>query len=230
MTWSRRTAGGLFLTLAILGFLLALQLRVQQEGSHAQLQRKSSDELTSLVAALNQENERLQAEVTDLRLAAQDTRYRGESDVSRLDEQAQELNDLYLVTGLRPAYGRGLRLVIRDQRGELNAVDLDQLINELKASGAEAVMVNGRRLDTRSSLLRTAEGIALSGEQLLSPYVVDAVGNPADLESAMEMAGGVVPSLETRPDVTIRMETLRKIEVPTVTHEPVFLLARKASD
>ena len=52
MTWSRRTAGGLFLTLAILGFLLALQLRVQQEGSHAQLQRKSSDELTSLVACL----------------------------------------------------------------------------------------------------------------------------------------------------------------------------------
>lgn len=228
MSWSRRTAGGLFLTLAILGFLLALQLRVEAESQS--LEQTSTDELTRLVATLNQENERLLTEVTELRLAALNNQYQGESDESRLSEQARTMEILWLATGLRPAYGRGVRLVVADKSGVLEPTDLEQIINELKASGAEAVMVNGRRLDTRSSLVREDEGVALSGERLVAPYVVEAVGTPANLESAMEMAGGVVPTLQTRAGVSVEIREQSRIEVPTVTREPVFVLARKAEE
>ena len=228
MTWTRRTAGGLFLTLAILGFLLALQLRVQANG-HS-LDNKSTDELTRLVATLNHENERLLDEMTELRVAALNDQYQGESDLSRLSEQARTVEVLWLVTGLQPAYGRGIRLVISDERGVLEPADLEQLVNELKASGAEAVMVNGRRLEARSSLGQEDDGIVLSGERLVSPYVVQAVGPPSDLESAMEMAGGVVPALQTRSGVSVEIEEQSRIEVPTVTREPVFRLATKAEE
>ena len=227
MTWRRGTAAGLFLCLAILGFLLALQLRIQPENGQS-LEGKSIDELTGLVAALNQETDRLSSEVSELRLAALSNRYRGESDVTRLTQQERDVRILSVVSGLRPAFGRGLRLLIRDPKAELSPVDLDQLVNELKASGAEAVMVSGRRVDTRSSLTAGDGGLFLSGERLINPYMVEAVGNPSDLESAMEMAGGIVSSLESHPGVTVEISRQRKIEVPTVSHEPIFLLARKA--
>ena len=225
----RRNALGLFLCFALLGFLLVTQIRGHQSSS-ADLESKSMDDLTSLVGTLSQENDRLQAEITDLRLLVLNAQLAGKNDAGRIAEQQDTLLQLQLVTGLVAGSGLGVHIELRDPKGEVDAFDLNQLVNELKSAGAEAVVVDGMRVQLRSSFAGSGAHLAMSGVPLTTPVLIDAVGNQGDLVSSLTMAGGVVPSLEARPGVTMHIDKRSEISVPA--DEPAWPLvyATKAKE
>jgi uncharacterized protein YlxW (UPF0749 family) len=212
--------------MAVLGFLLALQVKAH-EGSNQQLDTKSMDELTTLVGALTQENQRLLEEVTELELLVLDSQYAGQTDETLIAQQQDNLRALQLATGRAAAYGRGISVRLEDRNGELKAYDLCQIANELKSAGAEAVLVNDRRLDFRASFSDEGGRVLLSGEPLTRPYHFLAVGNPADLESSLVMAGGVVPSLDGLPGVFVEVARQQRVDAPPVMEEPTFVYAAR---
>ena len=225
----RRNALGLFLCFALLGFLLVAQIR-GHESVEADLESQSMDDLTNLVGTLNQENDKLQAEIVDLRLRLLSAQLADKNDASRIAEQQETLVQLQLVTGLVGGSGRGVRIELHDPMGELDAFDLNQLVNELKSAGAEAVVVDGVRVQVRSSFAGSANHLTLSGTVLETPVVIEAVGNQSDLVSSLTMAGGVVPSLEARPGVAVRIDKRSEIVVPADAHEWRFVYASKATE
>ncbi|MCL5942681.1 MAG: DUF881 domain-containing protein [Actinobacteria bacterium] len=224
-----RTTWGLFVTFAVLGFLLATQLRVQENLSHS-LDSRTLDELTALIGTLNQENDRLQEEWADLNLRLITGRYAGESDVSLIAEQKRILEELRLVTGSVPGVGPGVILIVRDAQAELEAYDMTQLVNELRSAGAEAIMINGRRVGFRAGFFDTGNGIVMSGVPLEQPYRIEAVGVPQDLISSVAMPGGVVPSLEQRPGVTVTVQALDSVSAPPTEMNPRFVFAVPAEE
>ncbi|MCZ7662022.1 MAG: DUF881 domain-containing protein [Thermoleophilia bacterium] len=227
MTLRVRPTWGLFITFAILGFLLATQLRVQ-DGLPGDLEARSLEELTALVGHLNQETDRLQEEWADLSLRLMSGRYTGESDVSMIAEQKRMLEELRVVTGVVPAQGPGVRLTVHDVNGELEAYDLTQLINELRSAGGEAVVVNGLRAGLRTAFGNASDGMTLSGVPLTLPYTIEVVGSPSDLISSLVMAGGVVPSLEQRPGVKVEIQSVDSVSAPPAQTNPRFIYAAKA--
>lgn len=229
MKLAPRTMAWLFVTFAVLGFLLAIQARVQ-ESRNRDLQAQSIDELTTLVGTLSRENERLQTEVRQLERVLVDARYAGEDDASRMIEQRRNLTALKLATGSIAGFGPGMRVEIDDPDGELEAYDLGQLVNELKSAGAEALVLNGRRLDFRAAFRDDPSGIALGRQLLERPYVLEAVGNPVDLESSLVMAGGVAPTLQGRPGVTVQLEQRERVDAPGNRNQTVFVYAVRGRD
>jgi len=219
--------GKVFLVFVVLGFLLATQAGEQTR--HQDLESRSLEELTDLVGALDQETDRLQLEVAELRVRMVDGRHAGETDTDRLSQQQRAVTDLRLITGGTPGRGSGVRVQISDAAGRLEPYDLGQLVNELKSAAAEAIVVNGRRLSLQGSFAGTGGNITLEGEHLVAPYVIEAVGDQDDLVSSLIMPGGVIPSLEARPEVQIGVEKRDDLGVPALTQEPGYTYARSVS-
>ncbi|SDM70640.1 DUF881 domain-containing protein [Allokutzneria albata] len=101
-----------------------------------------------------------------------------------------QLTRLERATAAVPVTGPGLRVTVGDpperrrtrSRENILDRDLQVLVNSLWASGAEAVAVGGHRLQPRAAV-RQAGGMLVDNRPVTQPYVLEAIGNPEELET-----------------------------------------------
>lgn len=117
------------------------------------------------------------AEIDRLRLAAGDVAVEGPGLRITLDDAA----------GLAPALGDGPRAGGDEETGRIVYRDLQNLTNDLWASGAEAISINGHRLTSTSAIRFAGRAILVGFRPLARPYVIDAV--VGDRERAAFLAG-----------------------------------------
>ena len=101
------------------------------------------------------------------------------AEVTRLENQGQ----------LTPVTGPGLRLVLNQPpagQGQTNAVILDRdlqlLVNDLWAAGAEAISIGGVRLNTRSAIRQAGGAILVDNRPVFWPLTVEAIGNSSAMQ------------------------------------------------
>jgi uncharacterized protein YlxW (UPF0749 family) len=203
------------------GVLLAVQLQAVESPSRT-LETQSVDELTTLIGALTQETDRMQEELTELSVRVMTARNAALSERTAMTEQEDSLQGLRLVTGAAEGVGAGISLSISDALSQLDPYDLFTLVNELRSAGAEAIVIEDRRVGLRSSFTATPSGIALDGIVLREPYHLHAVGPPDDLSSSLRMPGGVIPSLENRAGVAVGLVKREELPVPAFVDQPTF--------
>ena len=64
-------------------------------------------------------------------------------------------------------------------------------------AGAEAISINGHRIILTTSIDNIGkEFIKVNGERIQSPYIINAIGNPDYLKSAVSGKGGQVDKLK----------------------------------
>ena len=118
----------------LLGVLVVIQLRTQASG--AAFAGLSSQDLTVLVANLDDRNDQLRTEVatleSELNVLSQNT---ARGDVS-VDELRADLRRVRLYAGIDPAMGPGVSVTVR---GPIDGSGIEDLVNELRNAGAEAV-------------------------------------------------------------------------------------------
>jgi uncharacterized protein YlxW (UPF0749 family) len=74
---------------------------------------------------------------------------------------------------------------------------VQDLINELHNAGAEALTINGERLTLYSVIASTQDGaITINGTQLSRPYILQAIGHPETMETALLRRGGFIAVLQ----------------------------------
>lgn len=90
-------------------------------------------------------------------------------------------------------------------QGKVFDVDLQQVVNGLWAAGAEAIAVNGHRLTSTSAIRSAGEAILVDLRPLARPYVVEAVGDPARMQTAFARseAGRYLSSLEQNHGIRV---------------------------
>src|SRR6185369_2872985 len=130
----RRSALTVAAVAAILGLLVVVQLRGQTGGS--ELESKSAQELTSIIANQNDANDRLRAEVATLQTQLAELQSDRATGVTSVGQIESELGRIRAWTGLDPIAGRGVTITIA---GEIDASAVDDLLNELRNAGAEAI-------------------------------------------------------------------------------------------
>ncbi len=85
-----------------------------------------------------------------------------------------------------PAQGDGTDLDPRTDsidEGRVTDRDLQTVVNEIWAAGAEAVAINGQRLTALSAIRAAGEAVLVDFRPISPPYVVSAVGDPDRLRS-----------------------------------------------
>jgi uncharacterized protein YlxW (UPF0749 family) len=111
-----------------------------------------------------------------------------------LETLVEELNKVRIINGLVEVSGAGVEVSLD---GPVGVVDVQDLINELRNAGAEALTVNRERLTLYSVIASTEDGVmAVNGAQLSRPYILQAIGQPETMETALLREGGLIATLE----------------------------------
>ena len=201
----------------ILGLLVVVQLRSQAESSG--LAQLSSQDLTILVANLNDRNDQLRREVATLeRDLATLNANRSRGDAS-LDEIAADLQRVRAYAGLDPVGGPGVTISIR---GAIDGAGVEELINELRNAGAEAIAVGDVRVVTGVVVIGSAGMAQVEGKRLGDGFELEAIGAPDKLTGSLTRSGGVIAQLAaTQPDVVVTVTPVDRLELPATTRSLV---------
>ncbi len=223
-TAKRLVSGVNALTLAALGFLLAVayQQTTAAEPARSQARATLIDQVQSRrsgTAELQHRADRLRAEVAALR-----EEQLGGAAVARL-------RDLEAETGLAPVRGSGARVTVGDgpmpvdpqtgarkSEARIRDTDLQVATNALWAAGAEAIAVNGQRLTATSTIRQAGEAILVDFRPVTTPYQVVAIG-PEDLAGTFRQgsAGRFFRALNTKYGISYDVAEVGEITLDAAT-------------
>lgn len=199
----------------LLGLLVVAQLRTQ--AGAAGLEARSAQELTVLVANLTTRNDQLRREVASLEREASDLSQaadRGESSVDRL---RADLARIRLWAGLDPVVGPGVRITVA---GPIPGSAVEDLLNELRNAGAEAIAVGGVRIVPGSVVAGPAGALSVENTALADPFEIEAIGSPETLTGSLTRAGGIVAQLSVRfPDTAVTVTPIERLRLPATDRD-----------
>lgn len=199
----------------VLGLLVVLQLRAQSAA--AGLESLTAQELTQLVANVNTRNDQLRAEVatTQRELAdLQNARSRGESSA---DQLRRDLARVRAWTGLDPVTGPGIRITVS---GPIDGSGIQDLLNELRNAGAEALAVDDVRVVQGTVVAGRPAALSVLNTGLGDAFEITAIGNPTGLVGSLTRSGGIVAQLgATFPDAQLTVVPVDLLALPATTQD-----------
>ena len=194
----------------ILGLLVVAQLRSQ--AADPGLSSQSAQDLTLLVANLNTRNQQLRDEIATLegqRKDLADTRSRGEGAAGQL---RSDLGRIQGWSGLRDVDGPGISIRIS---GPIGGDGVEDLLNELRNGGAEAIAVEDVRVVPGTVVAGPPGELSIENTALASGFEVRAIGSPQILTGSLTRAGGIIAQLSVRfPDAVISVTPLDDVMIP----------------
>ncbi|MEW2636413.1 DUF881 domain-containing protein [Streptomyces sp. NPDC048389] len=186
------------LIVAILLFVLGLGLAIQvrSNSDESALRGARQEDLVRILDELDNRTQRLEDEKQ--RLEDQRTELENSSDQAEeaRKQTRQKEQQLGILAGTVAAQGPGITLMIQDPARTVDSDMLLDTIQELRAAGAEAIQVNGTRVVASTFFSGTAGDIEVDGKRITAPYTFEVIGEPQDLEPALNIPGGVVQTLE----------------------------------
>lgn len=91
------------------------------------------------------------------------------------------------------------------------------IINELNASTAEAISINGLRYTSSTEVYYSSNSVLINSEQTTLPYVIKAIGNPETLEAALNMRYRIIWNMRQEEGIKVTIEKKDHIVIPKVT-------------
>jgi uncharacterized protein YlxW (UPF0749 family) len=201
----------------VLGLLVVVQLRSQAGPSG--MEALSSQDLTILVGSLNARNDQLRRETSTLEgELAKLTDNRARGDVS-VDEITADLARVRAYAGLDPVGGPGVTIAID---GPIDGAGVEELINELRNAGAEAIAVGDIRVVAGLVVTGMPGEAALDDSRLGDSFTLEAIGAPDKLTGSLTRSGGVIAQLAaTQSRVIVTVTPVDRLELPATTRNLV---------
>jgi uncharacterized protein YlxW (UPF0749 family) len=194
----------------VLGLLVVIQLRAQAGG--AGLAALDTQDLTVFVASVNQRNDQLRREIASLEreLATLNSNQdRGEASV---DEIRADLRRVRAYAGLDAVTGPGVTITVS---GPIDGPGVEDLVNELRDAGAEAIACGAVRLVPGVVAVGPPGAASLAGADLADTFTLDAIGASEQLTGSLTRSGGIIAQLAaTQPDVVVTVTPMDRLELP----------------
>jgi len=188
----------MMLVCMLLGIMLALQYRsVNYNQSIASLENKRLEELKEEVIRLQNQKNELQERYQKLEEENQTFARVKAGDSEAVQQLKNNLLKARIFAGLETVRGAGIIITLDDDYpwAVMDTHILD-VVNELRASGAQAISVNDERVVAMTEIRSAGDYIMINGKQHKAPFTIKAIANPNYLERALMMIGGVVENLE----------------------------------
>jgi uncharacterized protein YlxW (UPF0749 family) len=208
----------------LLGVAIATQVRQTESGDALETARPA--DLLVLLDSLQQREAALNTEVADLQRTLTQLQTSGSSDQAAIENARARLAALSILIGTVPATGPGVLLTIKDPSRGVSAETMLDVINELRAAGAEAMEITGSRGAEQVSVrvgvdtwvVGTPGALIVDSATLNPAYSVLAIGDPPTLAAAMTIPGGAMDSIE-RVGGTMEVQQSDRVDV-TALRQP----------
>lgn len=201
--------------LAVLGFSAVVQVNnTSQDDTYAGLREQ---DLIEILNGLTGTAERARREVNRLEGTRDELQSESTSRKAALSEAQDRVRTLNIIAGLVPVTGPGIRVRIEDGEGTASLNSLLDLVQELRTADAEAMEFNDKyRLAAQSSFDSAVGGIELDGNLLEPPYVIEVIGDPHALASAMTFDSGPIDQLVDFDNATVQVTELDSLDIESV--------------
>jgi uncharacterized protein YlxW (UPF0749 family) len=193
----------IFGTLALLLCLLlgvAIATQVHQNNSGDSLDTARPADLLVLLDSLHQREATLSTEVAELQRTLSTLQASGSSDQAAIQNAQARLAALSILIGAVGATGPGVTVRIEDPGPGVAPEAMLDVINELRAAGAEAIQIGDGRQVVRAVvdtwIVGAPGALTVDGKTLMPPYSILAIGDPPTLAAAMNIPGGAVDSVK----------------------------------
>jgi len=228
--WRRLSSAGALIAvlLALFGFTLVVQLR-SNDGDQG-LATARQEDLVRILSDLEARDSRLQSEISALETSQRQLTSGVAGRQAALAEAEKRADELGLLAGTLP--GRGPGLVITMDKIKASAVL--NAVQELRGAGGEVMQIAGANGQTvrivASSYFVDAEsgGIVCDGAKLTGPYLLTVIGSPQTMQTALQIPGGVVASVNSGGG-SVTMEQRAEVEVTAVHQATALQYAKPAS-
>ena len=204
-----RAQASLFVVAVLIGVL-----GVGQLNSHArptQVSTLSAQELSTLIETLTSRNRELRTGLADIREQLRQYQVSGPQSQSALQVSREDLRRISAFAGLAAVNGQGVTL---DVKGDLDAIALNDLVNELRNAGAEAIAVDNVRITARSVAIEGPSSLQVDGVKVGKHFTMRAIGSPDGLFGAMQRPGGIISQLKLFISATIEIRQADSVALP----------------
>ena len=207
----------------LLGVAIVTQARQTESGDSLETARPA--DLLVLLDSLQQREAALNTEIADLQRTLDSLQASGTDDQAAIENAKARLAALSILIGTVAATGPGVTLAIDDVAPGISPETMLDVINELRAAGAEAMEISGAGGQERSDPGNVAGGqersdpgnvaggrpvrigvdtwvvgspgaLVVDTVTMSPPYSVLAIGDRATLAAAMNIPGGAMDSVE----------------------------------
>lgn len=202
------------ITLGILGMVLTIGICIQLKTINAAdisgtIQLTDSNLKKSLLqwkSNYEESNEKLK--YTDEKLIALRNNV---ANLESSEETKQKIQKYQTILGMTDVQGEGIVVTVADndkinQSDSFSSINnsnyivhdgnLVAIINELKAAGAEAISINGKRIVSSTSITCAGNVIQINGEKVGSPFEIKAIGSKELLYGELTKNGGTLYKLK----------------------------------
>lgn len=207
-------------SLALIAFVIGLALVAQfrSQARPTELTSLPVAELSTRIQTLSDANGQLRTALAEQRSLLAEYQAAGAQGSSALDVSREELRRIRAYSGLAPVEGQGVILRVS---GALDAIALNDLVNELRNAGAEALAVDETRLTARSVVVEGSRTLEIDGAPIGWTFTLGAIGDPDGLVAALQRPGGIVAQLEQFVSATITIAQTDTLRLPATAADLV---------
>jgi uncharacterized protein YlxW (UPF0749 family) len=177
----------------------------------------SATELTQLIANLTTRNEQLRTEISTLtrqESSLVEARNRGETTVGEL---ASDLARIRAWAGLTDVTGQGIAITVS---GPIGGDGIEELLNELRNAGAEAIEVDGVRVVAGTVVAGAPGALSVENLALGDAFEIRAIGSPQILTGTLTRTGGVIAQVgATYPDARLTVSPVEAMTLPATERD-----------
>ncbi len=194
------------ITLGIMCLLLTIaicvQIRTMNSASSTVSQTLADNELRDQVLRMKERYDNASNDLANAQKELERIRQAATQDDETAEAKEQELKENNMILGNTDVTGEGVEIVLADAvniSSSLSASDqiihygdIQDVVNELRNAGAEAIEVNGQRIVNTSAITCEGNIIKINGERIGSPFTIKAIGSKDLLYGALERAGSIL--------------------------------------
>jgi uncharacterized protein YlxW (UPF0749 family) len=212
-----RATGRIALTfvLLLLGFLVVVQLRSQAASEG--LNNLTVQELGELVGNLTTRNDQLRQEVANLERQRDGVASAVERGDTSAAQVRSDLGRVLAWSGALGVSGTGVRVTVT---GSLPGAAVEELLNELRNAGAEAISIGSIRIVPGVVVSGAGGALMVAGVPLSDTIEILAVGQPDILAGSLTRSGGPIAQLGARyPDTLVNVSAVDLLEIPPTNRD-----------
>lgn len=221
----------------LLGIVMTLQFRTQAQAGFPMFSQRS--DMIKMVHELETQRNKLEAELADKKRSLEEFERSAVNGGEMATAIRNQLESVRTEAGYTDVSGPGIIVEMADSPKRpapkddpfyfiVHDVDLSTLVNELWASGAEAIAINDQRIVTTTSIRCVGPTVLVNSVRMASPYKVSAIGPAKDMDGALRTPGGFMDYMTpaTMQGVKVKISSFDKLVLPSFKGSMILRYAR----
>jgi len=206
----------------ILGIVLSLQLKSINTSKNLQLTssmrlNEIQDELI-VQTRINRELADRYTKLSDYVEAVENKTFESDDAFQRILE---EKNNAKIFAGLTEVTGPGVIITLLPGTDSfIRDSDIRSVVNELRASGTQAISINEERIVAMSEIREAGRYIVINGKQFPanSQFTVKSISHPDEIERSILMLSGIGDRLEIY-NIDFELSKVEKVTIPRLRED-----------